>query len=394
MPVLQAIYSTFQGVLFFYFALSTFYNFVLSFAALFKCKLKFSDNELINTFCILIPAYKEDEVILETALQALNQDYSRTKFEVYVIADSLQPETIAKLQKSKVRIIEVSFKNSTKVKALNAAFESISGHFDACVLLDADNLMAADFLTKANKLINAGYISIQGQRLPKNINTTMAFLDGLSEAINTNIFRKGTSNVGLSSSISGSGYVAYFNVLREILFEMDSVSGFDKELEIKFLQRGVKTIYSSDLRIYDEKVSNQQDFKNQRKRWIYSQYYYLAKYFKVGLKALFKFDTPLFNSALLRNAQLPRFLNLAALFICTMVFTLLNILLSYEYYFWWVVLVINVGSIALAIPKKYFSIQLIKAIFHLPKTLFTMFGLLFNLRGTNKGFIHTPHGKK
>ena len=42
--------------------------------------------EKYNRFVILIPAYKSDEVILNTVGHALNQNYPTEKFDVIVIA--------------------------------------------------------------------------------------------------------------------------------------------------------------------------------------------------------------------------------------------------------------------------------------------------------------------
>ncbi len=60
---------------------------------------------------------------------------------------------------------------------------------------------------------------------------------------------------------------------------MTSVGGFDRELEILLLTRGIPVVYYKDAGVYDEKVQKTAVFENQRKRWIASQYRYLAKYF-------------------------------------------------------------------------------------------------------------------
>ena len=47
---------------------------------------------------IFIPGYKEDAVIVDTAKAALEIDYPSDKKHVVVIADSLQPATLAALR--------------------------------------------------------------------------------------------------------------------------------------------------------------------------------------------------------------------------------------------------------------------------------------------------------
>ncbi|MEQ9304669.1 MAG: glycosyltransferase family 2 protein, partial [Marinoscillum sp.] len=245
-----------------------------------------------NRICVLIPAYKEDSVIYDTARSAaFNQSYPSNLYEVIVIADQLKPSTIRKLGELPIRVIPVSFEKSTKVKALNAALDQLDDIYVCAVILDADNVMEFTFLEKVSTLYDSSnHKVIQGQRKPKNSQTTLAFLDGVSESINTSIFRRGTSATGLSSAISGSGFAAEFGLLRQELSAMDSIGGFDRELELRFIKKGFNVHYQHDLVVYDEKVSTTSSFENQRKRWISSQYVYLSKYFKEGMLSLLKGD--------------------------------------------------------------------------------------------------------
>src|SRR5258708_7680724 len=59
-----------------------------------------------DKFCILIPSYKEDAVIVETAIYAVSQNYPPECFEVVVIADSLQPSTLFSLRQLPIRVEE------------------------------------------------------------------------------------------------------------------------------------------------------------------------------------------------------------------------------------------------------------------------------------------------
>ena len=48
-----------------------------------------------------------------------------------------------------------------------------------------------NFLKKINAAFAHGYVAVQGHRTAKNMNTSWAILDAVSEEINNNIFRKG-----------------------------------------------------------------------------------------------------------------------------------------------------------------------------------------------------------
>lgn len=344
-------------------------------------------------FAVLIPSYKEDAVILDSAEKALNQTYPKSLYDVVVIADNLKPSTIVKLREMPIRVVEVSFKNSTKVKSLNKALATLpDDQYDYLTILDADNLMAPDYLERMSGWFSTGkYRVVQGQRKPKNDQTTLAFLDGVSESINNAIYRQGTAAAGLSSSISGSGFAGEFVLLKQRLSNMSSIGGFDRELEVILLGEGIHTYYDKHTVVYDEKVSKSKNFQNQRKRWISSQYVYLAKYFKRGMKALFKGNFAYFNSSVLRNIQLPRLLNIGLLFFVTVLFYLIKPVLALDYAIWPVLFVTFAVVTFMAIPREFFGARLFRSILELPMLFIRMFTALLGLKGANKKFIHTPH---
>jgi cellulose synthase/poly-beta-1,6-N-acetylglucosamine synthase-like glycosyltransferase len=80
----------------------------------------------------------------------LIQDYPKALFDVIVIADSLKPETVAQLRELPITTYEVTFETSTKAKALNYAMSQLTEQYDIALILDADNIMATDFITKLN----------------------------------------------------------------------------------------------------------------------------------------------------------------------------------------------------------------------------------------------------
>jgi cellulose synthase/poly-beta-1,6-N-acetylglucosamine synthase-like glycosyltransferase len=346
----------------------------------------------VRTFCVFIPCYKGDDVIVDVAKKALEQSYSSNYYTIVVIADSLQPETLTILRKLPIQIIEVHFESSTKVKSLKEALNRLPDNFDYAVILDTDNIMASDFISRMNSVLSPSARAVQGQRKPKNQNNSLAVLDGVSEAINNHIYRQGTVSLGLSASISGSGVVFEYPLFKEKIHSMNSVGGFDRELELLLLKDGVKVQYLKDAIVYDEKVSQTKTFTNQRKRWISSQYFYLRKYFSVGMKALFKGNFTFFNSAVLRNVQLPRLINIGLLSSLTFFLFFIKEYLYFGYTIWLVLFIINSFSILISIPGEFYTKNLALAVLRLPAVFINMLLLLFKLKGANKKFIHTPHG--
>jgi cellulose synthase/poly-beta-1,6-N-acetylglucosamine synthase-like glycosyltransferase len=381
-------------IIFVYFVYTVSYSLILSIAAFFYRSPLSNQQSSARKIVVLIPAYKEDGVIVEAAQQAINHDYPEDRFDVVVIADSLQKKTLDQLvQLQRLIVVEVDFKISTKVKALNEALSKIDKSYDIGIILDADNIMDEGFLTSVSSCYDKGYFAIQGQRVAKNKNTSMALLDALSEAINNHIYRQGTSALGLSCSFIGSGIAVDFDLMNETLDQMDSVGGFDRDMEVRLIGKGYKVQYLKSAVVLDEKVENTKVFANQRKRWIYSQYNYLFKELKPGLKKLLRGDFVYFNSAVLRNIQLPRLINLGLLFIVMVLSFVFPNLMGFSYFVWLSLLLLLVLSNLIAIPRSFIGKDLIGAILSLPKVFIIMFLLLFKLRGANKFFIHTPHNK-
>lgn len=381
-----------EFILLLYFFYVVLYTFACSLAGLFyKSKKGIQPQGNFKKFCVLIPAYKEDAVIIDTAKASLNQTYPKAYFDVVVIADSLQQETLVTLSQLPIKVITVSFESSTKVKAITKALHSLTENYDYAVILDADNIMEQDFLHKMAGVLSTGLRAVQGQRKPKNINTTLSFLDGLSEAINNHIYRQGTVALGFSASINGSGVVFDYQLFKNKITTMDSIGGFDRELELLLLKEGVKVYYYKEAFVLDEKVSKSKSFQNQRLRWISSQYFYLRKYFTEGLTALFKGDFTFFNSAVLRNIQLPRLINIGLLSTLTVVSLFVAPYLQYSYKLWIALFTLNTVAIMMAIPREFWSKKLVTSIFSLPFIFIQMFLLLFRLKGANKKFIHTQH---
>jgi cellulose synthase/poly-beta-1,6-N-acetylglucosamine synthase-like glycosyltransferase len=379
-------------VLLFYFGYVSLYSFILSVGGLFYRSKVLHQSSEKRKIAVLIPAYKEDQVILEVAAQALHQSYPANKFDVVVIADSLKRATLEKLSRLPVALVEVVFEKSTKVKALNKAMEIIGDNYDIAVVLDADNIMERNFLDRINNLFGMGYFAVQGKRDPKNENTSMALLDGLSETINNFIYRQGTVALGMSASLNGSGMAFEYSIYKQIMAGMDSIGGFDRELELKLIERNMKVYFEKKAVVYDEKVANTEVFERQRKRWISSQFFYLKKYFIPGCLSIFRGNFSFFNSAVLRNIQLPRLLNLGLLTLFTFLSFALYRFVAISPFVWLGLWAINMLSMVFAVPAKFYSIKLLKSVFLIPTLFLKMFMLLFKLKGANKTFIHTPHG--
>lgn len=386
-----------EVVLFSYLAGCILYNLILSVAGRLQRKKSMghlpAEESAFAKVAILIPAYKEDAIILSTAQSYTRLNYPSGQYEVIVIADSLQPETLQQLRQSGVTTVPVSFDKSTKAKSLNAAFAQLGDGYDLALICDADNMLSADFLLLVNQAFQAGEYAIQTQRVAKNLNTPFAVLDAANEIIANHLYRKGANALGLSSSVIGSGMAFHYPLIKGIMQEIDATGGFDKVLQLMVVEKGHAIYYLEDAQVFDEKVEHAATFEHQRRRWLSSQLVYLRHYWKKGWRELFRGNVDYFNLAVCQNLLLPRLL----LVVCVTAITLLYLLL-HNYLLlplaWWAALwACNCISLLLPIPGRFFSRYLLTALLGLPRAAYIMITLLFRLKGANNRFIHTKHTK-
>lgn len=378
-----------QILLLAYLGFSSIYIFIFSFAGLFPIRKRKVINTEVRKYAVMIPGYKEDQVIIEVAEDALKQDYPADKYDVIVIADSFKEETLKKLKKLPIQVIEVSFDLSTKSKALNVAMAQLPDIYDVAIVLDADNLMEVSFISKINDAFNKGFMAVQGHRIAKNMNTRFAILDAISEEVNNMIFRKGHRVLGLSAALIGSGMAMEYQYFKKMMKSIKAVGGFDKEIELQMLKERKVIEFLQDAYVLDEKVQKAEVFSNQRRRWLSAQLHYFSMDFFTSLKHLvLKGNIDYFDKAI-QFIQPPRIMLLGFLFIINFVSIIFN---PIEWvYIWLAVMAITVLTFVFSIPLKFYNIKTLMAVITIPKAFFLMFLSLINIKGANKKFIHTEH---
>ena len=158
-----------------------------------------------SSFLVLFPAYSEDKVIVRSVENFLLQSYSSERYHVAVISDHQKPVTNQLLSQLPISLLQPSFDHSSKAKALQYAIANMARDYDYVVILDADNIVNADFLRAVNNEMFRGHKVLQCHRCAKNSDSSISMLDGVSEEINNTIFRRAHNAIGLSSALIGSG---------------------------------------------------------------------------------------------------------------------------------------------------------------------------------------------
>lgn len=376
-------------ILFIVLGLPALYLFVFALFSMRRSRDPFPPAQRKLRFAVVIPAYKGDDVIGPAIEAALAQEYPHDRFEVVVVADKFRPESLERLAKLPIRLLVADFDESSKARALNLAAEQLGPDAaDLIAILDVDNIAAPDFLGKVNDAFCAGAGAVQGHRMALNRDTDTALLDAASEEINNAIFRQGHVALGLSSALIGSG-MAFDHKWFCAHIGRVSTAGEDKELEALLLRQRVYIEYLDDAVVYDEKVRGERNFSNQRRRWLAAQADMLFRALRDLPGAVFSGNID-YCDKLVQWMIPPRILLLGLIPAFALLTTLLEADRSIK---WWVALLLLLFALAFALPDYLMDERLRRALRRTPRLFLLMAANLFRLRGVNRRFIHTDHGK-
>ena len=339
-----------------------------------------------HTFLVLYPAYNEDRVIINSVHTFLGQYYPYKGFHVAVISDHMQPETNEQLAQLPITLLQPVFEKSSKAKAMQYALQQIQGEYDYVVILDADNVVESDFLARLNDVCNKGYNAIQCHRCAKNSNNNIAVLDGVSEEINNTLFRKAHNRIGLSSALIGSGMCFRFKWFKENVYKL-STAGEDRELEALLLRQKIHIHYEPDIHVYDEKVSNKDNFQKQRLRWMTAQIQSLFSLLPYVPKALMDGNIDYLDKTF-QQALIPR----SMLIVLTFMLALLVTILSLDWCIkWWLLFLFICLSLYVSTPKQLRSHSVFGKILSIPMLVWKMVLNILKIDRKNTDFIHTTH---
>ena len=338
-----------------------------------------------NKFLILYPAYKEDRVIINAVENFLLQDYPTTNYTVAVISDNMQSKTNDYLRQLPITLLMPTFEKSSKAKAMQYAMSEIQGDFDQVVVLDADNIVRPEFLSQLNVLCTV-YDAIQCHRCAKNADNDVAVLDGASEEINNTIFRKAHNRLGMSSALIGSGMCFSYELFKKNVFQL-STAGEDREMEALLLQQEVFIKYAPDIHVFDEKVSNQENFQRQRMRWMTAQVQSLLSNLPKVPNAIVHGKINFIDKTI-QQALIPRSILIVLLASISIFMTIFMPTWCEK---WWILFALLAIALFIAIPRQLRFRSLAKVL-AIPGLVLRMFKNLFYIDRKNTDFIHTQHG--
>lgn len=240
-------------------------------------------------FAIIIPAHNERKVI-GNLLDSIRQlDYPQHLYDVYVVADNCSDDTCEVAASKGVHVME-RFDHVRKGKgyALQFAFDRLgftSDHqsspnktYNAAVIFDADNLVAANLLRVMNTRLLSGEKIIQCYVDSKNPDDSwVAAASSMMFWFNDRFAMLSRYNLGLCAALAGTGMCISSEVLNKVGWSTTTLTE-DLEYSMKALVSGFVTTFAYETRIYDEKPLSFQASWKQRLRWARGQINVAIKY--------------------------------------------------------------------------------------------------------------------
>ena len=338
----------FDGILFFFAALTVLYVLIFSIASMFSKHGEIAHSKRQNRFIVLIPSYKQDKTIGQTVSSILSQGYPQRLFDVVVISDHEKEMTNMLLAQQPITLLTPNFDRSTKAKSMQYAILNLPQFkiYDAVVVLDAGNVVEPEFLEQLNDAYEtAGTKAIQCHRISKNRDTSVARLDTLFEEINNAIFRRGHTVLGLSAALNGSGMAYDFEWFKQHIMKVRT-AGEDKELEAMLMLEDIYVDYFENIFVFDEKTRSQRDFNQQRGRWAATQLHALLSNLKYLPYALLnrRYDH---LDKIVQWALIPRVILMGIIMMMSLVLPFIYFTLSIK---WWAAGAVVLLAFSIATP--------------------------------------------
>ena len=263
--------STFQQVLVWIINLFWLYQFIISITSLIKFKEKPMLTDKKHRFIIALPANNEESVIGNLIKSLKMQDYDKSLFDIYVIADNCTDKTAEVARENGVIVYE-RFDETKKTKgyALNWFLDKMKDKkddYDALLVFDADNVVDKNFLNVMNKKLCQGEVLVQGYRDIKN--PTDTWVSGgyaIFYWTMNRLYHLARYNMGLSPLINGTAFMVKWDLLIDEGWNTKTLTE-DIEFALINISKGVKLGWAKDAIVYDEQPLTFKESWKQRERW-------------------------------------------------------------------------------------------------------------------------------
>lgn len=362
-----------------------------------------------NSFAILIPAHKEEKVIGDTIKNLMSLDYPKSLYDVYVVTDT--PDDLsgpAAAKEGAISIVRNNAKDGGRGFAVKWGLEEVRRRkdYDAYIIMDADNLLSANYLSKMNDELLAGQRIVQGHMRSKNPKYNWITKTIHADYVTRNRFYKQPRQGRSLCTFMEPGICISREVLSRVGFDATSITE-DIEYSSKLSCEGIaiRWVYEAD--VFEEKPTTLYIAVKQRQRWMLGHILVMKRYMgRLFSNFVLRGNTVAWDCLMyliLPAFMLVYFLGLLAYTVSGSRFSLLAIFptgmidptlaaitttLNFLIGFWW---------IAVPLYALYLEKERVREYWYTPFTMMFMFAIQLVLfitaifKRDKKTYWHTPH---
>lgn len=249
-------------------------HYVLFFIIGLFAKKKFPVAEKKCKYGIVVCARNEENVIGRLIESVKKSDYPSDKIQIFVVAHNCTDST-AQVAREKGAIVFEYDNPEERMKgyALRHGFNRIKEEygiesFDGYFIMDADNIIRSDYISKMNDafVANNEEAAITSYRNSKNFNENhMSMMYGMYFLYGCRFEQRGRAVVGSTTRVTGTGFLFSNKQVKDGWNYLTMTE--DWEFSADIVTEGNKTDYCDEAVFYDEQPTTVPIMLRQRLRW-------------------------------------------------------------------------------------------------------------------------------
>ena len=282
----------FNTIIFLFYTLAYFYQMVYIVSVWIHGEVKLPKAKKNHSYAFVIAAHNEEPVIGNLVRSILTQKYDGP-IDVFVVADACTDKTFEEAQKAgAITWARNDLVRKGKSWVLDYAFNRILNEYgdkyEAFFVMDADNIIAPNYVEIMNQAFDAGYLVCTSYRNSKNFDSSW-----VSAAYATWFLReaKFLNNArmmhGTSCAISGSGWLVSQKIIRGMHGWNFHVLTEDIQFSTFCCAHGIQIGYAP-AEFFDEQPVTFKASWTQRMRWTKGFYQVFFSYNRNLLGGIFK----------------------------------------------------------------------------------------------------------
>lgn len=282
----------FNGVIWLFFTLAYFYQLVYIIRVLLKGNVVLPRAKKNHSYAFVIAAHNEDAVIGNLVRSILTQDYEGT-IDCFVVADACTDNTADEARKAGA----ITWERNDLVRkgkswvldyAFNRILHEYQDKYEAFFVMDADNIIAPNYVQIMNQAFDAGFLVCTSYRNSKNFDSSwISSAYALWFLREAKFLNNARMMLGTSCAISGSGWM----VSEAIIKGMQGWNFHTLTEDIQFstfcCTHGIQIGYAP-AEFFDEQPVTFKASWTQRMRWTKGFYQVFFSYNKNFLRGVFK----------------------------------------------------------------------------------------------------------